>query len=56
MPGYPGGVRDHSLEEYANVNILTSVLTVTSKVTAKASDLSLTDTVVETSVWIHSEE
>jgi hypothetical protein len=44
------------LEEYAKINDLTGIITVTSWVPARAVNLSIADTVDGTYVWIYSEE
>ncbi len=44
------------LEEYAKLNDLTGTLTMASGITAKAANLSLTDSVDETYVWTHLEK
>jgi hypothetical protein len=44
------------LDEYAKVNDLMGIIAVTSRVTAKVANLSLTDTVEGTYLWSHSEE
>ncbi len=44
------------LDEYAKVNDLMGIIAITSGVTAKVDNLSLTDTVEGTYLWSHSEE